>query len=674
MIRPAARLGQLVALALLVAGCRQGPPKVELLVVPPPDLERAEPLVREQIGAQQAAVARAETGGAGTAVLGEAYGELGLVYIAYGFFDAAGLAIENARRLMPQDRRWPHLLGYLAVVQGRLDDGEALFAAALELAPGDPALTLRRGRALLALGRLDEAEPLFAAVAAQDGASAAAVEGLGRVALARGDAHAAISYLERALELQPMAISLHQSLGLAYRRLGDEAAARTHLDQSGDAPVLLVDPVLSRVAELGRSTELMRIRGAETFAQGRYEESAGLYRQVLERDPADFISYKALGFCLDKIGDSEEAMAQLALALERGTTGDAERDRMERAEIYRILGGLAILHGQATRGIAAFRASLELDPERLDPRLKLANALARTGHLAEALAEYDRVLAKAPDLATVLVKRATVLVNLGRREEAVATFRRAVDAAPADVGVRLRFAEALAYLGDQPGATAQRAAAAKLHGEGDAAVVYEEAYRTLQRGELGPALAGFRRTLELDSRYLDAHYQIGAIQGHLGHFDEALAELAMVVEAKPWFAPAWKARVTALLLQERWVEARQDLEQAVRHVPRERGLAHALARLLVTSPDPRARDPLTGLALARRVDAVERSAGSAWTLALAQAAAGTPQEALPVLQRLARDGAAGPDALRRQQLAAVESGTPWLARSPDEILRLLATG
>ena len=194
----------------------------------------------------------------------------------------------------------------------------------------------------------------------------------------------ATDYFERALELQPEASSIHHALGLAYRDLGDLEQAESHLSRGGDAAVLFKDPLLSSLTELGRSAELYLVRAAQAFSAERYDQAEPLYRKALEIDPANFTTRKALGFCLEKLGDVEGAAGQLEEGLRTGASGDPARDALERSELLRILGGLRVLQGREPEAIDAFQRSLEMNPERLDTRSKLANALARQGRLEDA--------------------------------------------------------------------------------------------------------------------------------------------------------------------------------------------------------------------------------------------------------------------------------------------------
>ncbi len=666
------------AITLLAgSGCTRPPPAaeaVDLVDVPAPNLDSAEESVREQIQEQLAEVeARSAAGEA--AQLGQAYGELGLLYVTYNFLDAAEACFRNAQSLESGNHRWPYLLGYLTQLQGRLEEASAAFERALELQAADPPSLIRLGRVRLELGARGEALPLFERVLELDPRSAAALDGLGKVAAGGGETARAVEYFERVLDLQPRAASVHHALGLAYRKLGDLERAEEHLSRGGEAPVYFADPYLSTVTELGRTADIYMVRGAQAFSENRYAQSASYYRKALEIDPTIFDARKALGFCLEKLGDLEGAVGQLEEGLRLGTSGEAERDLLERAELLRILGGLRVLQGRDPEAIEVFRKSLELDPERLDPRLKLANALARRGSFEQAIEHYDRILSVVPDLSEALVLRATARINLGQRQPALADFRRAVAAAPEDPRPRLRFAEALDHLGDAAAAAEQRRAAARL-AESDprqqAEIIAGEADKLLRAGELARALESYRQALDLDPRNIDARYRMATVLAHSGRYDDALGELAQVIDAAPHHGPARRAEATALLLQGRYADARKRLQAGLEAMPRNRQLAHALARLLATAPSDEVRDGALALNIASRVHQESEGSASAETLATAFAETGRFAEAEQLqLQLVAAAERAGqpPVAERwRLQLESYRQARPWRARSPDEVI------
>lgn len=656
-------------------------PSEELLPLPEPDLTGAERAVKEQVETGQRALAslRADPG-VDPEALAEAYGDLGLVYVTYSFLQAAEAAFKNARSLSPRDFRWPYLLGYLYQIQGRLTAAAEALESALDLRPGDLPSLLRLGTVRLEEGDPEGALPLFEGVLEADPESAAAFDGLGKVAQAMGDTSLAVERFEQALKRQPSASSVRYALGLAYRRLGDLERARELLQEGGDAAVLFPDPVLNPVGELGRSAELYLVTAAQAFSEERWDRAAASYRQALELSPHDFTARKALGFCLEKLGDVDGALEELQKALRLGRSEDLERESLEKAEIYRILGGLQVLYGREPEALESFARALELNPDLLDARLKLANALARARRFGESLEHYDRVLAAKPDHVEARVQRATALINLQRGEEALAEFRRALEQDPENPLLRQRHAEALEHLGRSAEARQERAQVARLSHEDQARseVLSRQAEQLLARGNAAGAAELYRELLRLDPRSTDTRYQLAAVLGELRRFEEALPLFAEVLEEAPHHAPARQGQVIVLLLQERYGLARARLQEGLRVMPGNRSLAHALARLLASAPDAKVRDGSLAVELANRVFEARRDLSSGETLAMAYAEAGQFQDAVVLQTRLLQEVEGRGDSPRvellRRRLAAYEARTPWRA-SPAEIIQAtLLTG
>lgn len=651
---------------------------VELMAVPEPDLSGSEEDVRKQLAGQIEKLRAARENAATATELAEIYYDLGLLYVTYSFIGAAEVCFQNAQRLRGEDFRFPYLLGYLYQIQGRLAEAKTVLERSIVLRPDDVPSLLRLGAVRLEQAKPEAARRHFARALELDPGSAAGYDGLGKVAMVNGDVALAVDSFERALDRQPSASSLRHALGLAHRSLGNLEEARRYLEQGGDGLVLFSDPLLSPVTGLGKSAELYLVVAAEAFSEQRYETAASNYRRALEINPQDFTARKALGFCLEKLGDVAGAMAQLHEALRSGDAGNEDQNRREQAEVYRILGGLSVLDGRETEAITHFESSLELDPERLDPRLKLANALARAGRFEEALRHYDVALEKGPDDTETRVRRATALINLDRHGEALAEFRRAVESDPENAEARLRYAEALAFLEDEGAAALQRQQALSLPSEdtGRASLIADQAARLLSRGEIEAALEGYREALRLDPSFTDSRFELAKILAHLGQYEDAVRAFARVIEEAPRHGPARRAQVTALLLLERYGEARLQLQQGLQVMPADRQLAHALARILASAPDDRVRDGRLAIELATKVHEAGRDPAAIETLAMAYAEAGELDRALEIQSSLARDSEeSGSDpGDSRRRLASYERRRPWRAETPDEIIRATLLG
>ena len=648
----------------------------ELLEVPQPNLSAAEPAVQEQVARQRQELdqllAAAELDANATA---EAFSNLGLAFILYDFTEAAQICMLNAQRLAPGDYRWHYLVGYVQNLEGRLDEAVPSFEQALELQDNFLPGILRLGQAKFELGDYEAARALFERGLELNPESAAALEGLGKLAVAQGDHARAARYFQKALAAAPIATSLHYALAQTYRNLGRLDEARVQLERSGDVGVPIPDPLISPLAVLGESAQFYLVQGGEALNDKNYDVAAGAYKRALEKDPGSFIAYKGLGYALEKLGDIDSAIQYLQTALEKGTSGNPDKDPAERAEVLRVLGGLEAFRGQDDEAISLFRQSLELKEDQPGTRMKLANALARQERFEQSIAEFDRLLAIVPEYEPeILVKRATVLINLDRGPEALADFRRAVEQRPDDGRLRLRYAEALEYLGDRQGAQEQRDLAERQQGESSeqAATLIAAANTLARQGRLDAAVEGFAEALEHDPERVDARFQRALLLGHLQRFEEALAEFERIIEQEPRHAAARRAYITTLVLVQQYGPARVELNEAMRLFSRDAELAHLQARLLATVPDEQVRDGELALQVSMRlVQAVDKPRVRE-TLAMALAETGAFERAARIQRDLVEKAEESGDAALardfRIKLQAFELQKAWWASSPEEIL------
>ena len=219
-LAPALRAGLLVATSITAAGCTASdktasggdgpgagaaPPPVVL-----PGLVGLEPAVQDQVRARHAAVVALDgDAGSSPAALADAYGGLGLVLQAAGFYEAAEHAYLHAQARAPDAARWPYYLAHLYQVTGQRGRALDRFRRVVALDPDYLPALVWLGEMHLDQGEPAEAERIYEQALALEPASPAVLAGIGQAALARGDAARAVTYLERALAVDPGATSLH---------------------------------------------------------------------------------------------------------------------------------------------------------------------------------------------------------------------------------------------------------------------------------------------------------------------------------------------------------------------------------------------------------------------------------------------------------------------------------
>ena len=175
-------------------------------------------------------------------------------------------------------------------------------------------------------------------------------------------------------------------------------------------------------------------------AQNRPADAESLYRRAIGADPKSFEAHLSLGLLLARLGKTQEARPQLALAtsLDPGDAGVALKARAWRA-LARI--------DQAEDATAAsddLLEALKLSPEITADTLLAASIAERSGEYQAAETAYRRVLANDPASAQASTGLAHVLIALKKYPEAETLLRGALEKMPDDPTLTAQLATVLA--------------------------------------------------------------------------------------------------------------------------------------------------------------------------------------------------------------------------------------
>jgi tetratricopeptide (TPR) repeat protein len=176
--------------------------------------------------------------------------------------------------------------------------------------------------------------------------------------------------------------------------------------------------------------------------------------------------------------------------------------------------------------------------------------------------------------------------------------------------------------------------------------------------------------LRYNPNYFEARMALGDVLRGAGRFAAALPHYVEAVELNPRAAEARLSHAMALMRLHRYADARAWLEEGVSAQPDRPELAHALARLLASAPEPGVRDGKRALAMAQELMKAHRNTDVGETLAMALAEVGAYGDAVTVQRDVlesARKAGEG-DAARRMSanLRLFEGGRPARAPWPDD--------
>ncbi|HVH54623.1 MAG TPA: sulfatase-like hydrolase/transferase [Vicinamibacterales bacterium] len=274
----------------------------------------------------------------------------------------------------------------------------------------------------------------------------------------------------------------------------------------------------------------------------------------------------------------------------------------ENGEVRARLQSLGYLSGSAPR---KERYTEDDDPKRLidvDRLMMQGIELHLSGHSAEAIDAYRRVIARRPDMGLAYRRLAYIQWEGGATREAIRTLRDALSRSGSDVEIEIRLGTYLAESGDAAEAVpllerATRAAPENTDGANALGIAYARANRTyaaidtfqrilatdprngfalenlgttyLARGDLTAAKEAFDRAVTAAPRSARSQAGLGVIASEQGRVDEAIARWRRAVDLDPRNFDALFNLSSTLIRTGRTAEARPFVIQFVRTAPRE---------------------------------------------------------------------------------------------------------
>lgn len=373
-------------LILFSLGC--GTHDTKLAAIDHPSLKGLEPEALASVENQQEALDLALEQSESPQEKANAFGDLGILYFAFGFYDPAKACFENAALLAPKDFRWFYYLGRLP--NQTQEASRNSLEKALALKPGHVPSKIALGQILKAQTQEDSAKRLFEEAVASDPTQPVAHYELGLLALADKRFQDAIDHFDQTLKSDPSASVVHYQKALALRQLGQIEAAETQMTLRGDRAPTLTGPLMKAVTLPSalasyRLAEALRLSGKNKDATPHYDQTVDLLSGEIAPRVGRVLN-------LVQMGDDEEALIRLRDDLQHfpnnsvllhilarllaASSNDQVRDGQKSLQLLHILG-----KGPVT-------------PEMVET---LAMAFAETGDFKQAIDYQERALSVTGD-------------------------------------------------------------------------------------------------------------------------------------------------------------------------------------------------------------------------------------------------------------------------------------
>jgi tetratricopeptide (TPR) repeat protein len=394
-------------------------------------------------------------------------------------------------------------MGYLRMEQANFGGAISFLVQAKQDGSRDPGLdtalatsrfwyTMGEGSIALNEGDLPAAEKEYRVALQMRPQSTEALEGLGGILLKSRQPEAAIPVFSQYVKLKPSSPAAWRGLFLARYGAGDARLALNE-EQKIPGPVkaqLARDPLYLRslasaLSSVGRDADAALVLksaldlpfsadapGVETDTKLQYagllqqanrlEQAAGLYRQVLSKDPNNVAAYQGFVRVLHMAGHDAQAVETIqamppdvyskamqdggfdvtvASIYESARRLDVAQDILEKTlqqeastgakpapDVEMQLAGIYLQRGNAAQAFPLYRKVLSQHPDRLDSWKGLIDALHSTGRDQEALAQIQQmppaIRQKLEDDVDYLQTVGTIYTSLGQPQQSAVFLRR----------------------------------------------------------------------------------------------------------------------------------------------------------------------------------------------------------------------------------------------------------
>ena len=222
-------------------------------------------------------------------------------------------------------------------------------------------------------------------------------------ALKGGQYEEAITYSDKAIEIDPKSAKAWNNRGIALVKLGNNEEAIQSFD---------------RVIELNpQFAESWYNKGSTLKSLGKYEEALQSYNKAIELNPQDADFCNGKGVTLVKIGKYEEALQSYNKAIELNP-----RD----SNFWNNKGEVLTQQGKFEEAIQAFHKAIEINPRFAEAWNNKGQTFYNLGNYEEAVQSYDKAIMINPQEADFWNNKGAAFSQLGKYEKAIQSYSQAI--------------------------------------------------------------------------------------------------------------------------------------------------------------------------------------------------------------------------------------------------------
>jgi len=477
----------------------------------------------------------------------ENYANLGNWFADHNRFSCAATEFAAAFGLKPQSASYAYLLGLSHHSAG--DDKGAMMALkrSTQLDSNDIRPHLLLGAIYDKENQPANAEAEYRAALAIDSNSSLALDALSKEFIERKDFASVIALLARPHNTASRSSLESLNLGIAY-------AGQTRLD---DATRALREGLNDDPDSLAIADELAVV----LMLHGREKEAYALLDSALARHPEDQTTQVLyLHILVSSHGDQAAELADKLIT--------AYPDNWE---VCYLKGVLEMRDGNFISAKKFMVRSIALNPKYDHSHADLGSVLASLGDLTGAKSNLMQAIDLGDNEPEVHYNLAHVLMRLrndAEAQEQLAIYQKLKGAESGKAQAAGKAEE-----GDQAMTEGDPAKAAGLYREAiesdsDEAALYYKLSRALDKmNDLIGEKTALERAIALNQNFPEAQNQMGFLTVHAGNLAGGESYFRAAVQASPSYVVAWINLAATLMSEQRWVDARQAVDQALQIDP-----------------------------------------------------------------------------------------------------------
>jgi len=245
--------------------------------------------------------------------------------------------------------------------------------------------------------------------------------------------------------------------------------------------------------------------------------------EALRYRPSDAPLWFALGFCHEKLGETDAAMEAYEQTLDLTPQLRNAHERLAAIYLHR---------DELAPALAHYEHLCWCEPDDLGALLTLANLYLRVGRPEDAIRRFEHAICLDPDNWEAREDLVDTYARAGRLDEAIRMIEEMIESRPECADQHLRLGDLLERSGDESNALTAYEQASTLNPDCLEAAV-KLGSMLLTRGAYDRAARAFSRAIEINDRLVDAYVGLGVAQQAAGAASDAMTSFDTASQIEP---------------------------------------------------------------------------------------------------------------------------------------------